>query len=80
MDFQTTEPDRFIDAFAVMRLTGLSRTTLWRLSRAGEFPKPVPLSRGRSAFLESEVLKWMRERLEARERGELTTNHLRRTR
>ena len=40
------EPDRLIRLAEVCRLTSLSRTTIWRLRRKGEFPRPVRLSPG----------------------------------
>ncbi len=50
-------------------MVGLSYPTLWRLMRRGEFPKPVPLSENRVAWLESEVSKWLVERVQARDAG-----------
>jgi predicted DNA-binding transcriptional regulator AlpA len=32
------------------RCLGISRTTLWRLIRAGRFPRPVQISPGRVGF------------------------------
>ncbi|EZH79565.1 regulatory protein [Ectopseudomonas composti] len=59
----------------VMRMTGLSRASLYRLINGGDFPQPVPLttvSRQRGSpigFLLSEVKAWVRQRLEARNGG-----------
>nr|WP_232106312.1 AlpA family phage regulatory protein [Pseudomonas mendocina] len=52
-------------------MTGLSRTSVYRLIAAGDFPQPVPLtdSTHQSApigFLLSEMKTWVRQRLEAR--------------
>jgi prophage regulatory protein len=57
----------------VVRLTGLSRATLWRRIAAGRFPQPVKLGRscpqGASGWIRDEVLAWIdklrRERDEA---------------
>lgn len=58
----------------VIRMTGLSRSSVYRLIGAGSFPQPVPLtdSQERSApigFLLSEVKAWVRQRLKARNGG-----------
>jgi prophage regulatory protein len=50
----------------VQRLTGLSRSTLWRLEKDGDFPKRLKLGPGAVGWLESEVLEWLstRKRME----------------
>ena len=50
----------------VIALTGLSATTLWRLTRRGEFPKPIRLSAGAVGWLDSEIQDWLAERAAAR--------------
>lgn len=57
-----TETDKFLPPPVVMDRTSLSRTTLWRMVRAGTFPRPIPLSPGRVAWSEAEVSQWMAER------------------
>jgi prophage regulatory protein len=42
--------------------TGLSRTSLWRLQRAGDFPPSRRLSPGTVGWLESEVEAWIASR------------------
>lgn len=37
-------PDKIIRSKEVQALTGLSRTTIWRLEREGKFPARVPLT------------------------------------
>ena len=57
--------DRFIREPECKRITGLSRTTRWRLERAGLFPKRRQISPGGLiAWLESEIQEWLRERAE----------------
>ena len=51
----------------VIALTGLSGTTIWRLTRRGKFPKPVRLSAGAVGWLDSEIQGWLAERAAARE-------------
>lgn len=43
----------------VIGKTGLGRTTLWRKSRAGEFPTPRKMG-GVVYWLESEIDEWLR--------------------
>lgn len=38
---------------------GLSRTTLWRAERRGDFPRRIRLSLGRVGWSEAEVLDWL---------------------
>ena len=61
---------QFLTPKQVRELVSLSRTTLWRLCRAGHFPQPVRISAGRVAFLHQEVEDWMKARLDGgRSRG-----------
>jgi len=41
---------------------GLSRTTTWRLERAGNFPKRIKLSAGAVGYRMSEVMAWLEAR------------------
>ena len=43
-------------------LTGLSRATIWRMERAGEFPKRIQLSRGTVGWIEDEIRDWIASR------------------
>ncbi len=56
--------DRFLREPEVARVTGLSRSTRWRMERRGEFPRRRALSRNAVAWLASEIEAWMAERLE----------------
>jgi prophage regulatory protein len=55
--------DRFLARPEVLELTGLSNTTLWREINAGRFPRPIPISRSRVGFLESDVRQWMHAKI-----------------
>jgi prophage regulatory protein len=44
------------------RLTGLSRSTRWRLERDGLFPKRRQISPGCSGWLASEIRAWLAAR------------------
>jgi len=46
----------------VARLTGLSRTTLWRLERSGEFPSRVRLGQNSVGWREDEIARWIEAR------------------
>lgn len=60
-----------IDSSSILRLktvrvlTGLSRSTLWRLWRRGEFPQPLKLTARLIGWRAAEVQRW----LDSRERG-----------
>ena len=43
-------------------LTGLSRTTRWRLERHGKFPMRRRISDNAVGWLESELLDWVQSR------------------
>jgi prophage regulatory protein len=46
----------------VVRLTGLSRTTLWRLERKGIFPSRIRLGLNSVGWREGEVRDWIDSR------------------
>jgi prophage regulatory protein len=50
--------DRLLPWRTVKELTGISRTTAWRLQNAGAFPRPLVISPGRIAWRESDVSAW----------------------
>ena len=54
--------DRLLRQAEVMRMTGLSRTGIWELERRGEFPRRRRVGARNVAWLESELLEWMRSR------------------
>ena len=54
---------RFYSESKVSELTSLSRTSLWRLRRADEFPKPVQLTARRVAYRASDVDAWIRSKM-----------------
>ena len=51
--------DRMLREREVRTATGLSRTTRWRLERAGQFPRKRRISPGAVGWLESEIMAWM---------------------
>lgn len=52
------DEDRYIREDECRLLTGLSRTTRWRLERAGKFPQRRQLSDNAVGWLLSEVMAW----------------------
>jgi len=54
--------DRLLPWPKVRDLTGISRTTAWRLQKAGDFPPPVVISPGRVGWHESEIQAWKASR------------------
>jgi prophage regulatory protein len=50
-------------------MVGLSKNTLYTRIRADKFPKPIALGPQTTAFLESEVLDWMRSQIEESKRS-----------
>ncbi len=57
-----SDGDRFIREDECFRLTGLSRTTRWRLERRGEFPQRRQLSDNAIGWSLSEVCAWRASR------------------
>ena len=62
---ENTPIDRIMRDPEVEHVTGLSRTTRWRLARAGKFPKRHQISPNCSGNLESEIRAWIAERTAA---------------
>ena len=57
--------DRFVREPECRQLTGLSRTTRWRLEREGLFPRRRKLSRNAVGWRHSELLDWLQDTPEA---------------
>ena len=54
---------RFIRLPEVQHLTGLSKSLIYLLIQQDKFPKQVELNTRTSAWLESEILAWIEERI-----------------
>lgn len=50
--------DRLLTWNRVKPIAGISRTTAWRMQKAGDFPAPVPISPHRVGWWESELTAW----------------------
>ena len=52
--------DRIIGIKEVQKLTNLSRTTIWRMERAGKFPDRLPLSSSRIGWRYNDIQEWIK--------------------
>lgn len=55
-------PEKHLRRSTVEDLTGLSRSTIYRLMHAGEFPRPVKLTGKAVAWPESRITEWLASR------------------
>jgi prophage regulatory protein len=55
-------PARLLRFPTVRERTGLSRSTIWRLERRGEFPRHRRISANVVAWMEDEVIAWILSR------------------
>ena len=60
-----TIEDRYVLERECHAITGLSRSTRWRLIRAGKFPKKRHISPGRVGWLLSALRQWQKDCKEA---------------
>ena len=56
---QQFETDRIISRAEFAELTGMSRTTLWRLLNSGDLPEAVKIKGRILGFRESAYLAWL---------------------
>lgn len=62
---QAIEPIEYMPLRDVITETSLSKPVLYRLMRAGDFPRQVPLSPRRVAWVRGEMEAWKRAKQEA---------------
>jgi prophage regulatory protein len=53
---------QFIRSRDVVTMIGVSRTTLWRMVKAGAFPAPVRITERSRGYLLETIEDWMRSR------------------
>lgn len=53
--------DRVVRDAETVKVTGLFPTTIWRLEKAGKFPKKRKLSVNAVGRLESEIAEWLQD-------------------
>lgn len=46
------------------QLTGLSRTTIWRLEKEGKFVQKIRLTRHSIGYKRSDIERWIEDRIE----------------
>lgn len=56
------ERERLVREDERRKMTGLSRSTVWRLEREGRFPPRKQTGKNSCAWLMSDLLLWMNER------------------
>ena len=54
--------DKIVRSAEVLSRTGLSRTTIWRKIRSGDFPAPIQLGPNSVGWPEHEVDAWVASR------------------
>jgi prophage regulatory protein len=67
IDAPNSEADSYLRFDAVKTQTGLSRTTIHRLVKSGDFPAPKRLGVRAVGWLTSDVARWREGRPDARE-------------
>lgn len=55
-------PETILRQPEVCRITQLSRVTIWRLERKGDFPARLRLSSNAIGWRESDILEWIESR------------------
>lgn len=55
-------PERHLRRTAVEEITGLKRSTLYRLMAEGQFPRPVRIAGRAVAWPESQITAWLQSR------------------
>ena len=62
---KTSQSPTLIRRPEVLQRCGISNSTLHRLINAGNFPAPIQLGPRSVAWVESEVILWIEQRIEA---------------
>lgn len=57
-----TEVMELVSPKQACAMTSLSRTTIWRMTEEGLFPKPIQLTSRRYAYKRSDIAKWVLDR------------------
>ena len=61
-------PIRFLRLTQILRRVPYSEAHIWRLEKAGKFPRRVRLGANRVAWVEAEVSAWTSSKLQERDR------------
>lgn len=54
--------DSIIRQSEACNITGLSKTTIWRMEKKGDFPKRIQLGSNSVGWLKSEIFEWIDSR------------------
>ncbi len=58
---QKDHPDRIISRAQFRELTGISRTTEWRLTQEGSLPATIEVNGRTLGYLESAYIAWLKQ-------------------
>jgi prophage regulatory protein len=58
-----------MDELKPVKGIGYSRAHLWRLIKAGDFPRPVKIGENKNAFVETEIDTWIEGKIAERDRS-----------
>ena len=56
-----SRPRRMLTEAQVLAIVPVSRVTLWRMVKAGRFPRPTYISANRRVWYEDELIAWQNE-------------------
>jgi prophage regulatory protein len=59
MSTEIAFPRRSMRIRGVAKKTGLAESSIWRLAQQGQFPAPIKLSPGCTAWFEHEIDEWL---------------------
>lgn len=54
---------KFIRLKDVIEMTSLSRSSIYAMSKKGTFPASIRITDGRVVWLESDIVKWMKQHI-----------------
>jgi prophage regulatory protein len=63
-------PKQVIKLPGVVKTTGLSKSTIYKLISEGKFPKNIPLTGKSTGWIDEEIQSWIDERIAASRNGE----------
>lgn len=63
------KPNNLLPIRVVAERTSLSRATIYRLVVDGKFPKPIPVTEARKAWVDEDVTQWIRSRIDTARSG-----------
>ena len=71
MNATATSEDKILRGPAVQTMTGLSRSTIWRLEQDGAFPMRIKLGLRACGWRLSDVQEWIASRGEATQKQQI---------